>query len=64
MENELWTMEQATAFWKVSTETVRAWIKKGLIRPQTPRGGAGEFRFLRSDVENLYQPKEPKDGKA
>lgn len=52
MEDEILTIEETASLLKVSTATIRRWIKRGRIKAF--RAGR-EYRIRKMDIEELFK---------
>ena len=51
---EIFTIQEAARFYRVSTRSIYRWIGQELI--QAVRLPGGDLRIRRSDLETLFQP--------
>ena len=49
---DLLTTAEAAAYLRVHPETIRGWVRKGVI-PAVKFGNRGGFRFLRADLDHF-----------
>jgi excisionase family DNA binding protein len=60
MENkEIWTIDEAAEFLRVSVATVRNYITKGWLQALRNPDGTGPMRFKAEDVRNFFASPRP-----
>ena len=55
--DELLSTQEAAARLRVSVETLRRWVKTGVIKPHRRGVGRAPHFFLKSTVEEMLKPK-------